>query len=77
MVILTCYIAIVMSKRTIRFIDPKEDVLQVAADRAVTMTMEERLNEYCQVVRTNFAFAGIDATSHPVKRTIDFIDEPA
>lgn len=37
--------------------------------------MEQRLYEYCQQIKFNYAMAGIDVQTYFVKRLIYFIDE--
>ena len=64
-----------MNTRTIRYVDPDEDILQEEVDFALTKTMEERFKIYCDVVVANFAMAGIDVVNYPVKRVIAYADE--
>jgi hypothetical protein len=37
--------------------------------------MKQRLYEYCQHIKFNYAMAGIDVQTYPVKRIIYYIDE--
>ena len=61
--------------RTIRYVDPDEDILQEEVEFALTQTMEENLRTYCQLVVANFAMAGIDIVNYPLERTIAYADE--
>ena len=64
-----------ITSRTIRYVDPDEDILQEEVELALTTTMEENLCTYCQLVVANFAMAGIDIVSYPLERTIAYADE--
>lgn len=64
-----------MNPRTIRYVNPDEDILQEEVNFALTKTMEERFKVYCDVVVANFAMAGIDIVNHPGERVIAYADE--
>lgn len=64
-----------MNTRTIRYVDPDEDILQEEVERALTMTMEERFKQYCDLIASLYAMAGIDIINHPAKRVIAYVDE--
>lgn len=42
-----------MNTRQIKYIDPDEDVLEQEANWAVSLSMEERLTEYCKHIIRN------------------------
>lgn len=64
-----------MNTRTIRYVDPDEDILQEEVELALTKTMEERFKIYCDVVVANFAMAGIDIVNYPGERVIAYANE--
>lgn len=64
-----------MNTRQIKYIDPKEDTLEQEAEWAVSLSMEERLAEYCKHITRNYAIAGIDVMNFPVRRDIYYIED--
>lgn len=63
------------STRTIRFIESEEEMLEEEVELAFNSTMEENLIRYCNVLSAQLAMQGIDLKTHPVERTIYFIEE--
>ncbi len=63
-----------MNTRTIRYIDPDEDVLQEEVEFALTKTMEERFKIYCDLIASLYAMAGIDVMNCAGKRVISYVD---
>lgn len=66
-----------MNTRKIKYIEPEEDVLEQEVDWAVSLSLEERLTEYCKHIIRNYAIAGIDVLNFPVKRNIYYIEDEA
>ncbi len=64
-----------MKTRSITYIEPDENTLEQEVEKAARKSMEQRLYEYCQHIRFNYAMAGIDIQTFPVKRVIYYIDE--
>lgn len=64
-----------MNTRSIKYIDPDEDALEQEVENAFGKSMEQRLYEYCQHIKFNYAMAGIDVQTFPVKRAIYYIEE--
>ena len=63
------------NSRTIRYLEPDEDILQQEVDWAVTQTMEERFKVYCDLIASLYAMMGIDVLNYQGKRVIAYIDE--
>ncbi|MDW3194536.1 MAG: hypothetical protein R8G66_19315 [Cytophagales bacterium] len=61
--------------RTIGYIESEEEALNREVELAFNSTMEENLIRYCQVLSAQLAMQGIDLKTHPVERTIYFIEE--
>ena len=64
-----------MNIRPIKYIDPEEDALEQEAIWALSLSMEERLTEYCKHIIRNYAIAGIDVMNFPVKRDFYYIED--
>ena len=64
-----------MSTRSISYIDEKEDILEIEAEQALNSTIEENLSRFFDIMSAQVALSGIDFKSHPVERTIYYIDE--
>ena len=60
--------------RTISYIESEDDVLRKEIDLAITSTAEENLLRFCKVLSAQLAMQGIDLKTHPVKRSIYYID---
>ncbi len=63
-----------MNTRTIRYVDPDEDVLQEEVDFALTKTMEERFTVYCDLIASLYAVSGMDVMNCAGKRAISYVD---
>ena len=63
------------STKTIGYIESEEKELDLEVELAFNSTMEENLIRYCQVLSAQLAMQGIDLKTHPVERTIYFIEE--
>ena len=61
--------------RTIGYIETEEEALNREVELAFSSTMEENFIRYCQVLSAQLAMQGIDLKTHPVERTIYYIDE--
>ena len=61
--------------RTIGFIESEEETLDYLVELAFNSTMEENLLRYCEVLSAQLAMQGIDLKTHPVERTIYYIDD--
>ena len=61
------------STRTISYID-EDDYLNQAIELAINSTPEENLLRFCEVLSAQLAMQNIDLKSHPVERSIYYID---
>jgi len=58
--------------KTISYID--DDVLDQEVELAIKSSPEENLLRFCEVLSAQMAMNGVDLKSHPVERTIYYID---
>jgi len=58
--------------KTISYID--DDVLEQEVELAIKSSPEENLLRFCEVLSAQMAMNGVDLKSHPVERTIYYID---
>ncbi|MGB3848414.1 MAG: hypothetical protein WA958_00490 [Tunicatimonas sp.] len=63
-----------MNTRTIRYVDPDEDILQEEVAFALTKTMEERFKIYCDLIASLYAMSGIDVMKQEGKKVITYVD---
>jgi hypothetical protein len=61
--------------RQIEFIESDEDCLKKEAEWASNYSMNELFVKYCHHIATVFALSGIDVRTHPVERTIYYLDD--
>lgn len=63
------------STRTIAYINPDLDFIDQEVELALSSTMEENFSRFCAVLSAQLAMQGIDLKTHPVKRTIYYIED--
>lgn len=63
-----------METRTIAYIDPNEDILDIEVETAANRSMEENLMAYCEFIIANYAMAEIDVLNYPVSREIYYVE---
>ncbi|NMM50334.1 hypothetical protein [Marinigracilibium pacificum] len=61
--------------RKIYYIDPFEDSIDEEVKLAAQSTMEENLVRFFEVMTAQLAMQGINYRTHPVERTIFYINE--
>ncbi|MCK5279319.1 MAG: hypothetical protein KAK04_12285 [Cyclobacteriaceae bacterium] len=64
-----------MNTRTIYYIDENEDYLDAEVELAISRTMEENFEAYCETIIANYAMMNIYVVDYPVKREIYYIDD--
>ncbi|MCK5101203.1 MAG: hypothetical protein KAR17_00255 [Cyclobacteriaceae bacterium] len=64
-----------MNTRTIYYIDENEDYLDAEVELAISRTMEENFEAYCETLIANYAMMNIYVVDYPVKRDIYYIDD--
>lgn len=64
-----------MNTRTISYINPDEDLLEIEVDLAVNRSMEQNFLVYCEHIVANYAMAGIDVVNYSISKEIYYIDE--
>ncbi|MCK5209571.1 MAG: hypothetical protein KAQ79_16165 [Cyclobacteriaceae bacterium] len=64
-----------MNTRTIYYIDENEDYLDAEVELAISRTMEENFEAYCETLIANYAMMNIYVVDYPVKREIYYIDD--
>ncbi len=64
-----------MNTRTIYYIDENEDYLDAEVELAISRTMEENFEAYCETLIANYAMMNIYVVDYPVKREIYFIED--
>jgi len=64
-----------METRTIYYIDENVDYIDDEVQLALSRTMEENLNLFCETLISNYAMMDIDVINYPVKRDIQFVKD--
>lgn len=64
-----------MNTRTIYYIDEKEDYLVDEVALALTRTLDQNLESFCETVIANYAMMNIDVVNYPVIRKIYYIED--
>ena len=64
-----------MNTRTIYYIDKNEDYLDAEVELAISRTLEEKFEAYCETIIANYAMMNIDVVDYLVKREIYYIED--
>lgn len=64
-----------MNKRTIYYIDEKQDYLDDEVELALSRTIEKNFETFCETIIANYAMMEIDVVNYPVKREIYYIKD--
>ena len=64
-----------MNTRTIYYIDKNEDYLDAEVELAISRTLEENFEAYCETIIANYAMMNIDVVDYLVKREIYYIED--
>lgn len=60
--------------RAIGYIDEKEDLMELEADKALKQSMAQNFQDYCQLMKSLLAMARVDIKSKNLNKSIYYIE---